>query len=64
MRMVWKYREDENYIYTNQERYSDTVLSLKKVMKQYLWYNFVYLKMCVCVCVVQNKMSGGLLTTC
>lgn len=52
--------KDENYIYTNQERYSDTVLSLKKVMKQYLWYNFVYLKMCVCV--VQNEMSGGLLT--
>lgn len=58
MSMVWKYREDENYIYTNQERYSDTVLSLKKVMEQYLWYNFVYLKMCVCVLYKTKCLEG------
>ena len=50
--------KDENYIYTNQDRYSDTVLSLKKVMKQYLWYNFVYLKMCVCVLYKMKCLEG------
>lgn len=66
MSMVWNYRKDERrrwklYIHQSGKVFWYNV-KFKKVMKQYLWYNFVYLKMCVCV--VQNETSGGLLTKC
>ena len=39
---------DENYIYNNQERYSDTMLSLKKVMKQYLMTSVIAMFQVTC----------------